>query len=79
MSKTLELSTTRQKSERLFKPDALERIKQAGLMLIDQEDFDAMMRIYEEYKADNDSLRVEVQRLQTELSRLRDHMQGRLL
>ena len=79
MSKTLELSTTRQKSERLFKPDALERIKQAGLMLIDQEDFDAMMRIYEEYKADNDSLRVEVQRLQTELSRLRDHMQGKLL
>ena len=79
MSKTLELSTTRQKAERLFKPDGLERIKHAGLMLIDQEDFDAMVRIYEEYKADNDSLRVEVQRLQTELSRLRDHMQGKLL
>ena len=36
MGQTPTLATTHQKVERLFKPEALQRIEQAGLMLIDK-------------------------------------------
>ena len=71
--------TTRQKVERLFKPAALQRIEQAGLMLIDKDDFASLMHVYEEYKAVNSGLREENRRLHAEVSRLREHLQGRML
>ena len=79
MGQTPTLATTRQKMERLLKPAALHRIKQAGLMLIDKDDFASLMQVYEEYKAANDGLRDEIKSLQAEITRLREHMQGRLL
>ena len=74
-----ETPTTRQKVERLFKPEALQRIEQAGLMLIDKDDFASLMHVYEEYKTTNSGLRDEVKTLQAEIARLRGHIQGRLL
>ena len=71
--------TTRQKVERLFKPEALQRIEQTGLMLIDKDDFASLMQVYEEYKAANNGLRDEVKSLEVEIARLRGHIQGRLL
>ena len=79
MDQTPTLATTRQKMERLFRPEALERIEQAGLMLIDKDDFASVMQVYEEYKAANDGLREENRRLHAEVSRLREHLQGRML
>ncbi len=79
MGQTPTLATTRQKMERLLKPAALHRIKQAGLMLIDKDDFASLMQVYEEYKAANDGLREENRHLHAEVSRLREHLQGRML
>ena len=79
MGQTPTLATTHQKVERVFKPEALQRIEQAGLMLIDKDDCASLMQVYEEYQVANSGLRSEVQRLQAELSRLRNHMQGKLL
>ncbi len=74
-----ETPTTRQKVERLFTPAELQRMEQAGLMLIDKDDFASLMHVYEEYKAANDGLRDEVKRLKAEVVRLRGQRQGRLL
>ena len=79
MPETPTLMTTRQKVERLFKPAALQRIEQAGLMLIDKDDFASLMQVYEEYKTLNNNLRDEIKSLQVEVGRLREHVQGRLL
>ena len=79
MSETPTRMTTRQKEERLFKPEALQRMEQAGLMLIDKDDFASLMHVYEEYKAANDGLRDQNKSLQAEIARLRAQMQGRLL
>ena len=79
MPETPTRMTTRQKVERLFKPAALQRIEQAGLMLIDKDDFASLMQVYEEYQMANNGLRDEVKRLEVEVVRLRGQMQGRLL
>ena len=44
MPETPTLVTTRQKVERLLKPTALQRMEQAGLMLIETDDFASLMQ-----------------------------------
>ena len=79
MAQTPTLTQTRQKVERFFNPEALQRIGQAGLMIIDKNDFTAMMQVYEDYKNENDGLRDQVKSLHAEIARLRERVQVRLL
>lgn len=61
------LETTRQKVERLFTPETRKRIDQAGLVVVNKEDFQVVMDGYNNFANEIRDLRIELAKLRRQL------------
>lgn len=65
------LETTKRKVERMFKPDTLKKFTDADLMLINKNDFEVCMQVYNECVNENKILSRKVRELEARLKKLK--------
>lgn len=68
--------TTRDKVNRMFSADSIKKIESHGLMVIDKKDFDTTMKLYEEMKNENRTMKIQIKQLE---ARLQQSQQSRLV